>query len=110
MSDPTSNVTLTKEELAWLIKALVESLEIPDWTKDDLIEFGKAIFGKTPLKDMDPKKFTQLFPFLKQITDNLGIKLKEAVLPTPASTQDAPANQPGNTTPAIANPETTSQS
>ena len=102
--------SLSREEQAFLIKILWESLQAPSWSRDDLIEFGKAIFGKTPLKDMDPKKFTQLFPFLKQITDNLGIKLKEAVLPTPASTQDAPANQPGNTTPAIANTETTSQS
>jgi hypothetical protein len=101
--------SLSREEQAFLIKILWEALLIPPWSRDDLIEFGKAIFGKTPLKDLDPKKFNQLFPFLKQITDHLGIKLKEAVLPTPAQN---PAVQGGPATPDVeemnARPEDTS--
>ena len=95
--------SLTREEQAFLIKILWESLQAPPWSRDDLIEFGKAIFGKTPLKDLDPKKFTQLFPFLKQITDHLGIKLKEAVLPAPPqapAVQGEPATAPEGTAPA----------
>jgi hypothetical protein len=103
MTEQKHESQLSREEQAFLIKILWESLQAPSWSRDDLIEFGKAIFGKTPLKDMDPKKFTQLFPFLKQITDNLGIKLKEAVLPEPSSpppAQVAPAGSSGETAPA----------
>jgi len=82
--------TLSKEELAYLMKIEWEALQTPSWSKDDLIEFGKAIFGKTALKDLDPKKFNQLFPFLKAIAEHLGIKLKEAVLPTPSVVTASP--------------------
>ena len=101
--------SLSREEQAFLIKILWESLQAPSWSRDDLIEFGKAIFGKTPLKDLDPKKFNQLFPFLKQITDSLGIKLKEAVLPAPSpapTVQDEPTVQGETAIP----PESTSPS
>ena len=100
--------SLSREEQAFLIKILWESLQAPPWSRDDLIEFGKAIFGKTPLKDLDPKKFNQLFPFLKQITDNLGIKLKEAVLPAPSpapTVQGEPSSSPEETSPAPAEPD-----
>ena len=97
--------TLSREEQAFLIKILWESLQAPPWSRDDLIEFGKAIFGKTPLKDLDPKKFNQLFPFLKQITDSLGIKLKAAVLPAPPqapAVQGEPSTTPENPAPTTA--------
>ena len=99
--------SLTREEQAFLIKILWESLQAPPWSRDDLIEFGKAIFGKTPLKDLDPKKFDRLFPFLKQITDSLGTKLKEAVLPapSPASASQGESNSQTNE-PSPATPET----
>ena len=106
--------SLSREEQAFLIKILWESLQAPPWSRDDLIEFGKAIFGKTPLKDLDPKKFTQLFPFLKQITDHLGIKLKEAVLPAPSpapdvqgktATQGETAIPPESTSPSATEPD-----
>jgi hypothetical protein len=98
--------SLSREEQAFLIKILWEALQAPSWSRDDLIEFGKAIFGKTPLKDLDPKKFNQLFPFLKQITDNLGIKLKEAVLPSPTpADQVEPANPPESTAPSTTEPD-----
>jgi hypothetical protein len=88
MNEP-KHETLTREEQAFLI------------------EFGKAIYAKTALKDLDSKKFNQLFPFLKQITDHLGIKLKEAVLPAPPHTpaipdEPSPTNPPENTTPSTA--------
>ena len=82
--------TLSKEELAYLIKIVWEALQAPSWSRDDLIEFGKAIFGKTPLKELDPKKFNQLFPFLKSIAEHLGIKLKETILPAPPPAADQP--------------------
>ena len=105
MTEP-KHESLSREEQAFLIKILWESLQAPPWSRDDLIEFGKAIFGKTPLKDLDPKKFNQLFPFLKQITDNLGIKLKEAVLPAPPPAppiQGEPSASPEDSTPSTTN-------
>jgi hypothetical protein len=94
MTDPSP--PLTREEQSFLIKILWESLQSPSWSKDDLITFGLAIFGKTPLKDLDPKKFDKLFPFLVQITTQLGAKLKEAILPTPAppSQETTPGTTP----------------
>lgn len=99
--------TLNKEELAYLIKAVWEALQAPSWSKDDLIEFGKAIFGKTALKDLDPKKFNRLFPFLKTIAEHLGTRLKEAVLPTPPTAPDEKCkpSSPPATIPEIS-PET----
>ena len=98
MSDPTSNVTLTKEELAWLIKALVESLEIPDWTKDDLIEFGKMIWAKTSLKalaERNEKLFSRLFPLLANVATHLGTKIATVQVsapPTSTTTPPTPAD------------------
>jgi hypothetical protein len=100
MTDSTHEL-LSKEELAYLIKVVWEALQSPSWSRDDLIEFGKAIFGKTPLKDLEPKKFNQLFPFLKSIAEHLGIKLKEAILPAPpqaAGAQEAPTPTPPQAT------------
>ena len=94
MSDPTSNVTLSKEELAWLIKAIIESLEIPDWTKDDLIEFGKMIWAKTSLKilaERDEKLFSRLFPHLTKVATHLGTKIATVQISTsPISTNPPP--------------------
>ena len=106
MNEP-KHETLTREEQAFLIKVQWEALQAPSWTRDDIIEFGKAIYAKTALKDLDPKKFNQLFPFLKQITDHLGIKLKEAVLPapSPASASQGESNSQTNE-PSPATPET----
>ena len=104
MNEP-KHETLTREEQAFLIKVQWEALQAPSWTRDDIIEFGKAIYAKTALKDLDPKKFNQLFPFLKQITDHLGIKLKEAVLPAPPPTpavqgESIPAKSPEDAAPS----------
>ena len=98
MSDPTSNVTLTKEELAWLIKAIVESLEVPDWTKDDLIEFGKMIWAKTSLKTLaerNEKLFNRLFPLLAKVATYLGTKIATVQVsapPTSTTTPPTPAD------------------
>ena len=112
MSDPTSNVALTKEELAWLIKAIVESLEVPDWTKDDLIEFGKMIWAKTSLKilaERDEKLFGRLFPHLAKVATHLGTKIATAQASAPpisTATPPAPTNPvPVPTTPPSVLPE-----
>ena len=74
---------LTKEERAFLVKNLWEALQVPSWTKDDLIELGKAIFAKKTLREMgvDEKLFARLFPLLIKIADHLGEKLVHAQNP-----------------------------
>ena len=99
--------TLSKEELAYLIKIVWDALQAPSWSRDDLIEFGKAIFGKTPLKELDPKKFNQLFPFLKSIAEHLGAKLKETILPAPPPAADQPDAPTAAPTPSSNPPITT---
>ena len=86
--------TLSREELAYLIKILWEAQQAPSWNRDDLIEFGKAIFGKTPLKELDPKIFNRLFPHLKTMAEHLGVKLKEAILPAPPPPAAGPTRSP----------------
>lgn len=68
---------LNKEEKAFLMKALWKALQSPTWTKDDLIEFGKAIFSKLTLGKMSEKTFDRILPFLSKITDSLGQQLSE---------------------------------
>ena len=76
MTDPSNPVSvLTKEERAWLVRNLWEALQIPSWSKDDLIDLGKAIFAKKALKDLDEKQFARLFPLLVQIADCLGTRI-----------------------------------
>ena len=68
---------LTKEEKAFFTKAVWKALSAPDWSKDDLIDFGKALYAKKTLRDMEDKTFKKIFPFLEKITNSLGITLAE---------------------------------
>lgn len=68
---------MTAEEKKFLMLSLWDALVVPKWTKDNLIDFGMAIFSKKPLKDMSDKEFAKVFPFLKEITVELGKKLVE---------------------------------
>lgn len=104
---------ISKEELAWLIKAIVESLEIPDWTKDDLIEFGKMIWAKTSLKilaERDEKLFSRLFPLLAKVATHLGTKIASVQTSVPPTSTNAPSIPPSpssaSTIPPSVPPET----
>ena len=46
---PTTTPSLSKEEQAFLMKALWEALQMPPWNRDDLIDLGKLIFAKKSL-------------------------------------------------------------
>lgn len=67
--------TMTKEEKKFMIRSLWDSLVDVQWTKDDLIDFGKAIFSKQSLQKMEEKTFTKIFPFLNKVAENLGAKM-----------------------------------
>jgi len=87
---------MTKEEKSFLMLALWDALIEPKWTKDDLIDFGKAIFTKKKLKDMTDAEFGKVFPFLTNITVELGRKLtKKAEEAISAATPTAPARETG---------------
>ena len=82
MTETVPNASsLSREEQAFLIKALWESLQSPLWIKDDLIELGTLIFAKKSLKDIaaqDEKKFARIFPHLVEIVNHLAAKMMEA--------------------------------
>jgi hypothetical protein len=105
MSEPTKT-DLTKEERAFMLKTVWEALQSAPWTKDSIIEFGKAIFSKLPLKSLDEKKFEIVFPNLLRVSDDLGTKIKiewqlkimQEIMSTIASSEPpAPAPAPANT-------------
>jgi hypothetical protein len=64
-----------RETRARNIRAVWEALLAPDWTKDDLINLGKAIFARTPLKRFDPDKFDRILPHLDKATEVLEAKI-----------------------------------
>jgi hypothetical protein len=68
--------TLSTEELKTIIGIVWEALQAPRWNKDDLIDLGKTIYAKTPLKNMDEKLFIRLFPHIATIARSVGTKIK----------------------------------
>lgn len=69
---------MNKEQKAFLMKALWKALQAPQWTKDDLILFGKTIYSKQTLGKMPEKTFDAVLPFLSAITESLGEQLSKA--------------------------------
>lgn len=57
------------------IRALWEALLAPNWNKDDLVDLGKAVYARTPLKELDPTKFDRLLPHLIAVTEKLEGKI-----------------------------------
>jgi hypothetical protein len=82
-----------KQQKANIIKGLWSALTAPTWRKDDLIDFGMAIHGRLELKDLPPKRFSLLLPYLSQIADEIAkrfdIKAKDQTV-TPPATPAAP--------------------
>lgn len=98
-SEETQQTKLSNEEMKFLIKALWASLQSPLWTKDSLVDFGKAIFSKKTLKEMEDAVFEKVYPYLKKIAIELGARLaaagtemtaKAAETPAPETTEEAP--------------------
>jgi hypothetical protein len=68
---------MTNEEKKFLMLALWDALVVPKWTKDDLIDFGKAIFSKRSLKELSEKEWSTIFPHLRDVVAALGKSLVE---------------------------------
>lgn len=90
-------MAMTVTEQKFLMKSIWSALQAPDWKKDDLIDFGKAIFAKKSLKDMDDKTFNKIFPFLESVTNALGDKLEAEANKEPETNGEA--KKPAETEP-----------
>src|SRR5271157_3837954 len=80
MSETKPTPKMSKEDIAFYIRSIWESLLKPDWERSDLIDLGMAIFAKTPLSRLDPKKFSKLLPFLSAMAEELGKKTREHMM------------------------------
>ena len=103
MTEPTiPPATLSKEERATLIKILFVALQVPPWTKDDLVGFGKIIFTKTDIKDLaekDANLFNRLLPHLAKIADFLWDKILATQNSTSATSKSLVNTPPTNVSP-----------
>ena len=79
------------------IRAVWAALLAPNWTKDDLIDLGKAIFARTPLKNFDQTKFDRILPHLDAVTEMLEAKITPlpAASPSDAAKPTSPAGPVG---------------
>jgi hypothetical protein len=100
---------ITKEDVAWLMNALWDSLQSPGWSfanRKDLEKLGEAIYSGKKLRDVDDKVLTRLFPHLKAITLHLGrllMRHEPKTQTTPAQDQapsSTPAEPPKTETPS----------
>jgi hypothetical protein len=93
------------------IRAVWDALLAPKWDRDVLINLGKALYARRPLKDLDTKLFDELLPRLVEIVERLEGKFAppphekkpdeddtEGVrsLPTGESGQEDPSKPPTN--------------
>jgi hypothetical protein len=76
-----NHVPLTREESAALIRAFWEGLIAPQWTRDDLIELGKAVYAKTPLAKLTNEQLSRFLPPLKILAEVAGAKLTQPAAP-----------------------------
>jgi hypothetical protein len=96
-STPPTEQPLSKEETALLIRSLWEALLEPPWLRNDLIDFGKLVFAKVPLKEIDPAVFAKLLPHLTTIARSLGKKILQHAAPAlPASPAPPPERSDGD--------------
>jgi hypothetical protein len=79
-SNEEPSFILTKEDTAFFIRNLWESLITPTWTRDDIIELGKAVFAKIPLSKLDDKKFNQLLPYLSEMSGYLAHRIHARII------------------------------
>jgi hypothetical protein len=98
---------MSPADTAWLMNALWESLQSPDWSfssRKDLEQLGTAIYSGKKLKELDSQLLNRLFPHLKKITLHLGKLLThrvskpvsppaESVPPTESASETPPSNE-----------------
>ena len=75
--DPEQNKTRAAN-----IRTIWEALLTPKWDRDLLISFGKLLYARRPLKEVDDTLFADLLPRLIEIVEVLEAKFKAATPPT----------------------------
>jgi hypothetical protein len=89
---------LTREEIAFLIKALWAALKSPGWTfktRKDLEKLGEALFSGKELRELDDALYERLAPHLVTIATHLGTTLRTK---SPAAPREAAEPPPAETT------------
>jgi cell division protein FtsL len=72
MSDEkTANPNLSKSDTAFFIRAVYDSLIIPDWNRGDVIDLGTNIVKKVPLASFSDKLLGRLLPSLTLAAEGL---------------------------------------
>lgn len=71
------------EELASFIRIFWTALIEQPWTKDGLIDLGKAVFAKKSLGDLSNPQLELLLPRLKGISLDLIRRLQPRIPPLP---------------------------
>jgi hypothetical protein len=97
LNHPTDSNQLTKEETAWLMKAIWSALQAPKWgffNSKDLETLGKAIASGKALKDLDDGLLNKIWPHMLTVTNHLGqaLKANAAAPETPSPHEPAPTN------------------
>jgi hypothetical protein len=72
VSADNKDQTMSKEDIAYFIRTMWESLLKPTWERGDLIDLGTAVFTKTTLAKMDQKKLGKLLPSLSIVAEHFG--------------------------------------
>ena len=109
VNHPTDPNQLTKEETAWLMKAIWAALQSPKWgffNSKDLETLGKAIASGKALKDLDDTLLNKIWPHMLTVTQHLGVALKhQASLPElPSPTNQATVAADLRPDPRVADP------
>jgi hypothetical protein len=71
-----SALAMSKEDIAYFIRAIWSALLIPNWERADLIDLGMAIFTKTTLAKMEQKKLGKLLPYLSTVAEHFGKQVR----------------------------------
>ena len=96
LNHPADPNQLTKEETAWLMKAIWTALQSPKWgffNSKDLETLGKAIASGKALKDLDESLLNKIWPHMLTVTNNLGRALKQQAA-APDVDLDLPKTEP----------------
>jgi len=102
-SEKTLLPPLSKEEIAFLIKAIWAALQAPGWTfknRKDLEKLGEAIFSGKSLKEVDDALYDRIFPHLVLVATHLGDTLRSQVPESPYHEIAVEKSAPITTTPA----------
>jgi hypothetical protein len=112
MTDLPHPEELTREETAWLMKAIWAALQSPKWgffNSKDLETLGKAIASGKALKDLDSNLLDKIWPHMLTVTQHLGLALKTQAAAADSSVTVAPKTTIETSEPPVAQPVATQE-